>query len=372
MLKKFFWLIIFLPLNAIGVEVSGLYQAQIEVADQGQQERTQAIVAGFRQVVVKVTGSRSAAANQVVSSLAAGSGRYVQQYRYQLKSVETDSGAPVEKTFIQMTFDKIAVNQMLRDAGLPVWGSQRPQTLAWVGIESNGNRRLLSPEYDQQLVELLKAQAFNRGISIMLPLMDLEDQSAISVSDLWGTFDDPVQRASQRYSPDLVAIIKLRTDSNRGVSSSWSLLGENDSRRWEHRGKQLVDVTVEGVNDIADALAMRYAPVGGNQSEMVNMQVENINSFADLVAVQQLLTNSETVDEFELRSAKQDKVIIAMKLRGGLQSFSQAMVITGVLREAQPSIFDRSESTPSMGSTSVVSQQLTGMEPEVQLFYRLP
>ncbi|MEJ2212978.1 MAG: DUF2066 domain-containing protein [Gammaproteobacteria bacterium] len=357
MLKKIIWLVALLPLNVIAVEVSGLYQAEIEVADQGQEERSRAIVDGFKQVVVKITGSRSAAANSTVRSAAAGSGRYVQQYRYQLKSIESGADSPEEKTFIQMSFDRIAVNQLLRNAGLPVWGSQRPQTLAWVGVESNGQRRLLRPESDQQLISQLQQQAFNRGISIMLPLMDLEDQSALTVSDLWGSFDTPVQ-------PD-------------------------ENRRWEHQGSRLIDVTREGINDIADALALRFAPAGGNQSEMVTMQVENINSFAELARVQKMLTNSAAVDDFELRSARQDKVIFAMTLRGGLDAFAQAMTITGVLAKAQPSIFDRpdaatssslSSSTLSSGANTgnpagVTGQNLSNdmsvMEQDIQLFYRL-
>jgi hypothetical protein len=389
MLKKIIWLVALLPLNVIAVEVSGLYQAEIEVADQGQEERSRAIVDGFKQVVVKITGSRSAAANSTVRSAAAGSGRYVQQYRYQLKSIESGADSPEEKTFIQMSFDRIAVNQLLRNAGLPVWGSQRPQTLAWVGVESNGQRRLLRPESDQQLISQLQQQAFNRGISIMLPLMDLEDQSALTVSDLWGSFDTPVQRASERYSPDLIAIIRLRVASNGNVSSNWSLIGADENRRWEHQGSRLIDVTREGINDIADALALRFAPAGGNQSEMVTMQVENINSFAELARVQKMLTNSAAVDDFELRSARQDKVIFAMTLRGGLDAFAQAMTITGVLAKAQPSIFDRpdaatssslSSSTLSSGvnagnPASVTGQNLSNdmsvMEQDIQLFYRL-
>ena len=390
MLKKIIWLVFLLPLNLVAVEVDGLYRAEIEVTDQGQDERTRAIVAGFKQVVVKVTGSRSAASNQSVISMAAGAGRYVQQYNYKLKSVGEIADAPVEKTFIQMTFDKLAVNQMLRDAGLPVWGSQRPQTLAWVGIESNGSRRLLSPETDQQIVSMLKSEVYNRGISIMMPLMDLEDQAALNASDLWGAFEEPVQRASERYSPDLVATIRLTISSSGRVSSNWSLIGANDNRRWEHNGKQLAAVTRDGVNDIADALAVRYAPVGGSESEMISMQVENVKSFADLARVRQLLDKSETVDQYELRSAKNDKVIFAMKLRGGVQSFSQAMAITGVLQEAQPSIFADSNNASNNGlktsagsqplvsqanqATQVnqVSQAANNLENDIQLFYRLP
>ena len=192
------------------------------------------------------------------------------------------------------------------------------------------------------------------------------------------------------------------------MSSNWSLIGVNDNRRWEHKGKQLASVTRDGVNDIADALAVRYAPVGGSESEMISMQVENVNSFADLARVRQLLDKSETVDQYELRSAKNDKVVIAMKLRGGVQAFSQAMVITGVLQEAQPSIFANSNNTSnnglktSAGSEPLVSQAIQAnqanqenqvsqvnqasqatqvnqvsraadnLENDIQLFYRLP
>ena len=320
-------------LNA--AEVDDLYRVEVPVADQGQEERNRAIQLGFEKVLIKVTGNRNIAQKSALQNVFGTASRYVQQYRYRVEQPEisTDAEAEVadEKRFLQVFYDKLAVDRMLRERGLPVWGKSRPQVLAWVGFESRGKRKLLIPEFNPQVVGMLNNMSDDRGIPMLLPLMDLEDQSALSASDLWGAFDKPVRDASGRYDPDVILLITVKSVSDNFWTSDWSLLDGQDVKNWELRGKQLSEVIQLGMHQMSDILAQSYAPAGGNQTQVLNMQVGAVGSFAELLKIQNFLENQETVQDFQVRAIQDDRVILALNLRGGVQAFTQAVNLSGFL-----------------------------------------
>lgn len=338
-------LLLLLTLTVQSAEVNNLYQTEVPVASQAPADRNEAIGQAFLQVLIKVTGNRNIANQQKLRPEFAKASRYVQQYRYRLEEVDVaqpDTANPVEtetlpesKRYLQITFDRLAVNQMLRKIGLPVWGKSRPQVLAWVGFEKNGNRSLLNPERDTVTPGLLTAKADRRGIPLMIPLMDLEDQGRISASELWGSFQQRVQDASQRYLPDVVLTVKVRSASKGHWDSQWSLIGSNENREWQINADSLVQVYSEGIDRLSDQLARIYAPAGGDQTQSLNMQISAVQSFDDLVKIQNFMATQETVQAFHIRAINSDQVILSLNLQGGLQAFEQAISLSGLLVEDQ-------------------------------------
>ena len=199
-MKYFLVSLIFLGFAVQAAEVDKLYYAEVPVESRSQGDRNQAIINGFKLMLVKVTGNRNMANQKMFSSVFKNTSRYVQQYRYKVREktimIEDDAGASVEtlvdKSYLQVFFDKPAVDRMLRSKGLAVWGKSRPQVLAWVGLDDQVKRRFLMSDDNDRILSELARLANNRGIPFVLPLMDLEDQSAVSetttfrVPTIWG------------------------------------------------------------------------------------------------------------------------------------------------------------------------------------------
>jgi len=331
MLKQIVFLLLFFVSVLHAAEVDHLYQAEVSVADQGQKERNRAIAEGFRLMLVKVTGNRNIGQNQSLAATFRKASRYVQQYRYRVQAAESDTA--VERRFLRITFDKQAVDRTLRENGLPVWGKSRPQILVWTGFDDAGRRKLLTPEYDQLVMAMFNRAADSRGIPVLFPVMDLQDQSAISASDLWGAFEQPVSNASQRYQADTILMVRIKSGSGGLVRSNWSLLGTNDSRQWEFRGQSLGQLINQGMNAVSDHLASIYAPAGGGGAQIVNMQVSGLDSFEDLLKVEFFLKGQETVQQYQLRQSQTDQAIFALSLRGGMQAFVQAVELSGLFEQ---------------------------------------
>lgn len=324
------------------VQVDNLYTAEVEVANQESEERNRAVKEGLKLVFVKVTGNNQAAQNTALSQALRRASGYVQQYRYHVIDIDPvaaandnqpDAAAQIitEKRFLKIRYDKLAVDKLLRSNGLPVWGNSRPQVLTWVGIEKQGSRKMLLPEFQPDLVDALSKIAERRGIPLLFPLMDLKDQGAVSPAEIWGAFAEPVRTASQRYQADEILLIRLKISNEGFTESSWSLLGKDEDRHWQVDGAGLTDTVNKGLNQMADLVAQQYAPAGGNQLQVVNLQVNGVSAFEDLYRIENFLTNQETVQRFQVRASWQDKVVFALSLRGGIAAFVQAIDLSGLL-----------------------------------------
>ena len=76
MLKQIVFLLLFFVPVSYAAEVDHLDQAEVPVADQGQQERNRAISEGFHRMLVKVTGNRNIGRNQSLASTFKKASRY--------------------------------------------------------------------------------------------------------------------------------------------------------------------------------------------------------------------------------------------------------------------------------------------------------
>jgi len=98
---------------------------------------------------------------------------------------------------MRVTFAKDSLTALLRSSGLAVWGEKRDKTLVWLLIKQNGNQAFLDMEQDSEIAAALQSGAKVTGIPLLLPLMDLEEKQAISVTDILAT------------RPDIVSLITL-------------------------------------------------------------------------------------------------------------------------------------------------------------------
>ena len=182
----------------------------------------------MEQVLVRVTGRRDIATDPGVGELLAQPGAYVQQFR------ETDEGD------LWVSFDQNAVDEVLVGSGLPIWGGERPAVLMLLAMDLGGGRRSVLAAEDEvpdpetvALRESVTEQAELRGLPFVLPLMDAQDRSVVSFTDLWGGFDQVLLAAAQRYDVDAVLLGRFRYDEPDRIR--WTLFEGEESWRWTGR-----------------------------------------------------------------------------------------------------------------------------------------
>jgi len=386
MLNRILLLFLLSSLSIVqAADIANLYRAEVAVSDQGQNERNRAIKAGLLNVLVKVTGNRNISQKPAVQTFMAKASRYVQQYRYHTGNKPAGAQSEGSGRYLQIAYDKLAVDRELRKQGLPVWGKSRPQVLAWIGFERQAKRTLLNPEFNPEISGQFKQLAASRGIPFLMPLMDLEDQAAVSASDLWGAFEKPVREASERYAADIVLMVTIKSAAGNFWTSKWSLIDGNELTSWQEKSNRLNAMLESGMHEMSDRLARTYAPAGGNQTEVLLMQVSAVNSFEELVKLQKFLDRQETVQSYKVRAVKNDQAIIALNLRGGLQAFTQAVNISGFLmpeNDMQPELRENVPIEPNgmqaqqqqqeqQTQAVVMLPKVMPLVAEIQLYYQM-
>ncbi|WP_275096731.1 DUF2066 domain-containing protein [Sedimenticola hydrogenitrophicus] len=320
------WLCMGYGATAMAGQVTGLYSAEVPVAGQSVEQRTDGIRRAFARMLIKVTGNRTVPQRPELQEDIAQATRYVQQFRYRLGA----GGASGRLLTVQ--FDSAAVQRLLRERRLPVWGGNRPSGLVWLGIESQGQRRVMRPELDAALVNAMTVTADQRGVPLILPLMDLEDQAAVQVADLWGDFEQNIRRASQRYMPDLIVTGRMTQISGRLWRVTWRLYHGDRTTSWGDEGGNLVDLAREGAQHVSDLLAERYAPVGGEANlSRIRLRVSGVTALAQYAGVGRLLQSQSSVVRADMIAVEPDAVIFELQVRGGIQVLEQGLSLGGVI-----------------------------------------
>lgn len=276
------------------------------------------------ELFVRLTGQRGAGANPAVFPILEAADRYIEQWGYQTAED------------IVVTFDGAAVEAELRRLNLPIWGTERPLTLLWVAYDpGNGRRQLLGVEPEESedqrdrlawLREIIEATAAERGIPMLLPLLDDEDSAALGVADVWGGFNDRIEAASRRYGADAVLLGRIRT-SGGANAARWSLLTGDDFR--ERRG-----TIRDGIDWLADTYARQYAVTG--RAERRRVLVSEINSFDDYARVMAFMEQLSLIESLAVEEVVDDTVLLSMKIRGDAQVLQRAMTLGSVLRPVPP------------------------------------
>jgi hypothetical protein len=299
--------------------VDGLYAATVPVVDGSPESLQAAYAEALRQVLVKVTGRRDAGVQ-----MAGGFGdpqRLVQQYR------RDSSGA------LWAQFDAAAIRGGLDAAGQPVWGENRPSTLAWIAYDAgDGERDILGSEaasrtpaagtVDSLRSDLLEAAA-GRGVPLLLPMRDSQDLAAVAFADVWGDFSERVRAASRRYRPDAVLVGRARLVPAGMPDVRWTLqLGEE---RFEWRGS-----VVEGPHGLADRLSQRLATAGA-ADETVLVAVSGVTSFDGYGQVSAYLRAVDLVESLEVPYVSGDVVVFRLRVRGGAAQLANTFEIGRLL-----------------------------------------
>jgi hypothetical protein len=328
--------------NLFAATVEGLYEAEVPVEDQGAEQRESGLKLALKQVVIKVSGQYRIA-DDVLEALLPQSARLAQQFRYRSNpeweaflppepaSAEmSDEGVespalpvtPVEpppRYLLWVQFDEAQVNQALHISGLPMWGKVRPAVLVWLMVESLSEPRyLVAGEEAHQWQKLINQTAEERGLPVWLPLMDLEDQTKVSYSDIWGNFQEPIMAASRRYMADVVVVARLVEQGEAQWQSRWTVYEKGEARAWYSDELSLQAAISRGMHALVDLLAERYAQLldFSQQGRVVVMQVSGVNGLADYARLMSYIVSLGNVKQVMVKQLTGDQMTLTLELLG--------------------------------------------------------
>jgi hypothetical protein len=248
-----------------------LYEVTVPLQGTTEPDRQAAMAQALRAVAVKATGRRDAADNPAIT--AANPSKYVQRY-----STTADR-------MLKVGFDGRATEQLLQQAGLPLWPAERPVTV------------VDAPVSDPLEVE---SAARWRGLPIS-----------------WSAADAAPAAAARA----------LLTGVPSGAGFAWTFTHAGDTV--QGRGSP-----ADGVNLAADTLAARYAPPSTRSSSSLTLRIggmDDLRSYSGLLSYLHALSLVRGVD---VESLEGSVVTLRMDLRGDRELLARIAALDGRLQPA--------------------------------------
>jgi len=305
-----------------------LHVATVAVEDRDRPAREAAFRTALGQVLVKLSGDRQILQDPRIEDLRGAAARYVQRFRY----VDLDGG----RSGLEVRFDGAALERQLAERGLPVWGADRPGILVWAGILVNGQRVLLGSDEGGEQTRILERVARERGVPLVFPVMDLEDQAAVEYADLAGGFQGPVMQASARYSTRFVLSAHVQPRGDRWVGR-WRLYGQDFQEDIPVEADTLDAALDQGLQRTVDALGRRLAIAGLLSSDdHVLVAVDGVDSLERFQAVRRYLAELSVVSEVRPYRLEAEQAVFVTRLRGSTRDLERGVRLGRVLEPAEP------------------------------------
>lgn len=321
--------------NSFATELVDLYQSQRPVANQEEQERERVAPEILRQVLLKVVGDRVALNAADLTPILSQVNTLIQQSQYRRLNVITDDLTEPDKLALLLKFNESSVNQVLTNMRLPIWSKSRPDVMVWLAIDNGNSRRILSADdTDTAYTTALNQAATQRGLPILLPIMDLQDQTQIDVADVWAGFADPVQQASQRYAAKIILMGSVSTNANDALHVRWQSLINGESEQWQSKG-DINTALQSGIETLTDSLARRFTQVVSNDSQQgaLEMVISNVRDYADYSRVIDYLTKLQYVSGIQIAAFEQDKLTVNVLIKGDKAVFNRTLAIEQVMQQ---------------------------------------
>ncbi len=321
-------LLLIQPLHA-AVELTQLYQARVAVTSQSNQERTAALRQALTQALLRISGDDQLLQHPTVQQALRSVPNYVMQYGYQQSPSQLE---------LWVQFDQDQVNQLIARAESGIWSNLRPELLLWMVRENELiQRQLLGSDDNSELMLQLRATAQQRGLPLKLPLLDLNDNMAITAIDVWGRFDDALTFASARYPHDGVIVARIyqadpTLDAGTWIAD-WTLQLGDIRWRGEVSSDQQQQLGALLVAQVSRELAQRYRISSATTAvTQWQMTVHDVANLAQVIGTEQLLASLPAVNKVQLVGYGAGAAQFALSLQAEPNSIIQALDLSKQLR----------------------------------------
>ena len=323
---RFFSLLLLMGLSSsvLAAKVANLYKQEIPINSQGEQERQDAMGQALTNVLIKVTGQRDALNLPAVQAAMRNPAPYVQSYSY-----HRDEQDKQRRQFLQVNLDRTAVNRLLRESDVAIWGTNRPTTLMWLAVEDKGERQILSSS--SELPKVMEGHFETRGIPVIPPLLDFEDSLNVSAVDVWGLFTDRLESASRRYGAEAILAGRLLKNGER-YTGRLTLLFRGE--RYQANVNDMVAAGVAGMASdlVAKNLARHYAVTAGEISDKPMLVIENVNTVEDYAALTDYLDKLTAVRKVSVHKISGSVIELELSIDGSVAQLSDALALGRALK----------------------------------------
>lgn len=358
-------LLIMLPAGpALGLPVSGLYSQRVAVANESDAERSRAIREALRAVVLKVTGDPRWVEHPSTVRAVENAQSYVEAISYSSEMVPVpaqpavmdseptspDSGQPAgdnpaaqnapvatpqatpqtrEQRYINVDFARTLIDEMLAEADIPVWDSNRPSVLVWMVLQdASGERHMLTSDSNPEIVNLIQDFARVRGVPIIFPVLDFEDRRNLNEDQVWALDETSIRNASVRYGADSILSGRLYFTPSNELVGLWQFLFQDQAEVFDGFAMELQDYLYAPLDRITSQLAGYFAITPEDAPRhTVRVRVDGIDDLQAYSALLSYLGNLGVVEGVTTTALQAERIELTLNLLGNSQQLDELIAL---------------------------------------------
>ena len=195
-----------------------LYQTDMPVLSQSDDERVDAVRLGFQKLLIQLTGDPQIDRIPDIKEAIGRANYYVSEVSYALPTPQSSTYS------LHVKYEEADITRLLKRDGITFWGEERPLLLVWLAVTDKHNvTEIIGDESHSRLVNHLKKEGDKLGLPLICPLMDMTDMSQVTASQVTSMALPALQEAGKRYSPNGYLIGKI-APLDSGYDSEWELI----------------------------------------------------------------------------------------------------------------------------------------------------
>ena len=330
------------PINAL--QVTGLYSYRIAVANESEPERNRAFREALVAVITKVSGSSKWLEIPAIELALGRAQSFVEAVSYASELLPapdtraTDIGTTttplagataIEQRYVNVTFAQERINELLVNANVPIWDSNRPSVLVWMVLQDvNGDRRLLTTEVDPEIVDLIRRFAEERGVPVIFPVLDFEDRRNLPVESLWNLDETAIVGASVRYGADSVLSGRLLFAATGELVGLWQFIFQNQATIFDGLESDLQTYLHQPLERVTEQLSSYYAIVPVDSDEAtVRLRIEGIENLQAYAALLNYVRDLGLVRSVAIASLDGTQLELDLGLQGDVQQLQEVIAL---------------------------------------------
>lgn len=240
------------------------YEAEVVVKSQTREDRNTALNDALTRVLSRLVSGKEDLADPTVQAVLTHAADYVQAYQY--LPIADDARLDGQAQKMRVRFDGAALLNALQAAPIAVWDHKRLPILIWLTVTEKGPRDLFDPEVMPEINTMLQQAAHERGLTVLLPLLDLEERRQISVEALAGGDEAALRPLSKRYAVESILTGEI-VKKNTCWIAAWRLIYADKSEQWSQSCGRLNELMAQAMQKVHALLFKHYtAEIGPPRS----------------------------------------------------------------------------------------------------------
>lgn len=314
------------------------YVASVPVFSQSDAERVQGLRSALAQVVTQQSGDKGLAARLQIATLR-DIYAYVQRYYYiQLHDEDSEDeeedgalqeshhieSAPTQKLVVE--FIPLRVDNLIQSADAATSTAPKTKVMLWLVVTEGDKVSLISDDETDKLTQQIKMMGKQKGLDIILPMLDLDDIDEISPQDVKAFSINPIKQASLRYHVDhIVAASALHQGGKWQMQ--WMLLNDGKRSVWNDRGITLEGAVFSGLLKAEDKIITpNEIGIDINQVSHIILTISDLTSVSDYAAINTYLHKLDSIDEVKVLRVDSQKVMFDLSVnQGDMASLIQSL-----------------------------------------------